>query len=106
MRKTDTNLPDARLEAALREPEPALEDDGFSDRVMGALPPKRFAGAKARRWTLALAAVSGGVLTLLLGAPLEKAFSSLALGSYATSIIALLFVTLIALPTVWAFHPE
>jgi hypothetical protein len=98
---------EARLESLLRTPEPAIGDDGFSESVMRALPARRFARAKARRWTLGGAAVAGGLASALLGGPLENAFSSLARGdSYFMSIAAVLFIAIVAVPVIWAFYTE
>ena len=82
-----------RLEAALGQREPAIGDDGFTETVMRALPRKRFAGAKARGWTLAGAAAAGGLATAVLSAPLENAFGGFAPGNAdATLMLAMLFV--------------
>jgi hypothetical protein len=98
---------DARLETALRRPEPAIGDDGFSDAVMRTLPAKRFGGARAGRWTLGGAAAAGSVFASLFGAPLENAFSSLVWGGVdATSTIAVLFVAIVAVPVVWVFYSK
>jgi hypothetical protein len=95
------------LNSQLRRPEPVIGDDGFSERVMHALPPRRFRDAKKARWTLGAAAAAGGVLTALLGPPLGNAFGSLASGgSYALLIATVLFVAIVAVPTVWALCSE
>jgi hypothetical protein len=98
---------ETQLDVMLHRPEPAIGDGGFSEDVMRALPARRFAGAKARRWTLGGAAVAGGLLAVLLGAPLENAFSSLILdGDSLAPILAVIFVAVVAAPTVWAFYSE
>lgn len=98
---------ETRLDVMLHRPEPAIGDDGFSEEVMRALPARKFSAAKARRWTLGSAALLGGLLAAALGAPLENAFDSLAWdGSYLASTLAVLFVALVAIPAVWAFHSE
>ena len=97
---------DTSLEAMLRKPETPVGDDGFSDRVMRALPRRARGGSNAGRWTLGGAAVAGGLLGALLGAPLQNAFGSLAIGggSSIASVLAVIVVALVAVPTVWAFY--
>src|SRR5688572_6841992 len=98
---------ETQLDVMLHRPEPAVGDDGFSEGVMRALPARRFARAKARRWTLGSAAATGGVLAVLFGAPLESAFSSVVVdGGYVASILAVLVVAIVAVPAVWAFYSE
>jgi hypothetical protein len=97
---------DARLEVALRESESAIGDDGFSDIVMSSLPRRRVSRTAARRLTLGGAAVAGSILTSVLGAPLETAFSSLVLeGGYGmTAIAAIVVAGLITIPVAWVFY--
>lgn len=73
MEPTNVNpLPDRddapRLEALLRRPAAALPDDGFSARVLSALPPPLIAPARARRsrrlWCAAGATLGAGVALL------------------------------------------
>lgn len=98
---------DTQLNSVLRKPEPAIGDDGFSERVMQALPARRFAGAKARRWTLGSAAVAGGLLTALLGTPLENALGTVVpVGGDLLSALAVLFIAAVAVPAVWVFYAE
>ena len=98
---------DTQLEQALRRAQPAIGDDDFSESVMRALPRRRFAGAKARRWTLGGAAVAGGVLATLLGGPLASAFSSIDSGSgFAASVFAVLLIAVVAVPAAWVFYSE
>jgi hypothetical protein len=103
----EMNSPDNRLDVILHRPDPAVGDDGFSEGVMHALPARKFAGAKAGRWTLGGAAVAGGLLAVLLGAPLENAFTSLFLdGGFLTSVLAVLFVGAVGISAAWAFLSE
>ena len=95
---------DARLEAALAKREPAVGDDGFSDAVMIALPRRKLSPAKASRRGLGLAVAIGGGLTLLLGAPLDKALPALASGAGSIAILATLIVAALCVPTAWAFY--
>jgi hypothetical protein len=98
---------DARLEAMLLEPEPAIRNDGFTETVMTAVRARRRGGAKAGRLTLGGAVLAGSVVTALVAAPLDTAFISWVPGSaYATSALAVLFVACVAIPTVWAFYAE
>lgn len=63
---------DARLDARLRQPAPALPDDGFSDRVLAALPPE--AGhARSRRRLMCGAGAAAGVLFAAIGFALRPA---------------------------------
>lgn len=97
---------DSQIETALRASEPAIGDDGFSDAVMIALPRRRLGRTSARRLTLGGAAVAGSILTSVLGAPLETAFSSLVLeGGYGLSVLAAIAVVgIIAIPVAWVFY--
>lgn len=99
---------DARLEAALREAEPAIGDDGFSEAVIGGMPRKRISNATARRFTLAGAAAVGSFLTSVLGAPVESAFSTFVLeGGYEMAVLALLaIVAVVAIPVAWVFSSK
>jgi hypothetical protein len=98
---------DARLEAMLLEPEPAIRNDGFTESVMTAVRTRRRGGAKAGRRTLGGAVIAGSVVTALVAAPLETAFISWVPGSaYVTSALAVLFVAFVAIPTVWTFYSE
>ena len=98
---------DARLEALLREPEPAIANDGFSETVMTAVRAAKRGDARTIRWTLTGAAVVGTVVTSLIAAPLSDAFSSWVPGSaYATSALAVLFVAFVAIPAAWVFYSE
>jgi hypothetical protein len=97
---------DARLEAMLREPEPAIGNDGFTETVMTALRATR-RDATTGRWTLGAAVVAGSLLAALIGAPLDLAFVSLVpAGGYATSALTWLFVAFVAVPAVWVFYSE
>ena len=95
-----------KLDAALRQSEPVIGDGDFSARVMSALPRRRPSRDTARRWTLGGAAALGSVLTSVLGAPLEEAFSRFVLegGIQATGIGIALFIGLIAIPVAWLLY--
>lgn len=99
---------DAELEVALRKSEPSIGDDGFSESVMSVLPRRRLTRATARRLTLGGAAATGSILTSVLGAPLETAFSSLVLeGGYNLTILAAVAVIgIIAIPVAWALYSK
>lgn len=99
---------DAQLEVALQKSEPAIGDDGFSEAVMGRLPGRRLSQATARRLTLGGAALAGSVLTSVLGAPLETAFTALVLeGGYAmTFVAAIAVVAAITVPVAWVFYSK
>lgn len=97
---------DARLEVALRTAEPAISDDGFSDAVMSSIPERRLSRTTARRLTLGASALAGSLLTSMLGAPLETAFSALVLeGGYGlTMLAAVVIITALTVPVAWAFY--
>lgn len=97
---------DAQLEVALRNAEPAIGDDGFSEAVIGSLPERRLSRTAARRLTLGGAALAGSVLTSVLGAPLGTAFSSLVLeGGYGVIMLAAIVVmAVITVPVAWVFY--
>jgi hypothetical protein len=98
---------DARLEAMLLEPEPAIGNDGFSETVMAAVRATKLCDARTTRWTLTGAIVAGTVITSLIAAPLNGAFSSWLPGSdYATSALAVLFVAFVAIAAAWVFYSE
>ena len=98
---------DERLQALLLEPEPAIDNDGFSETVMTAVRASRRGDGRTGRWTLGGAVVAGSLLASLIGAPLDAAFVSLVPASgYATSALAWLFVAFVAVPAVWAFYSE
>lgn len=59
---------DARLEAMLREPIPLLADDGFSARVLRALPPPTPAPALWPRVPLCAVSAALGILVAFVGA--------------------------------------
>lgn len=60
---------DARIEAWLRINSPAepLADDGFSTRVLAALPPPASESQRRRTWLCIVGAVTGAVLTAAQG---------------------------------------
>lgn len=97
---------DARIETALRAPEPTIGDDGFTQSVLDRLPARQFSQAAARRWTLGGAALAGSVLTSVIGAPLETAFSSLILGGSLNlaAVGNLIVIGVLAIPVAWAVY--
>jgi len=97
---------DTEIEIALRRFEPAIGDDGFSETVMARLPQSHFSAAAKRRWTLGGAAALGGILTSVLGAPLETAFSTFVLqGGYGMAVLGVACVVgLVAIPVAWALY--
>jgi hypothetical protein len=98
---------DARLEAMLLEAEPAIRNEGFSEAVMTAVRSTGCGNAKAGRWTVAGTAVVAPLLTALIAAPLDGAFSSWMPGSgYATSAVAVIFLAFVAVPAAWVFYSE
>jgi len=99
---------DRRLDQALRAPETAIADDGFSEIVLERLPRRRLGGAASRRWTLAAAAATGSLLTILLAPPVESAFGLARLsGGLQTFVLATLaFVATVAIPLICVFHTE
>jgi hypothetical protein len=96
-----------RLSVSLRHAE-AIGDAGFTDSVMRALPARRgLASRKARRTTLASAAVAGGAATAILGSPLDGAFSWLAQGNGSlTFVVAAVFATGLAATCFWVFWSD
>lgn len=97
---------DTEIEIALRRSEPAIGDDGFSDSVMARLPQSRLSTAAKRRWTLGGAAALGSILTSVLGAPLETAFSTFVLqGGFSMAVLGIAcLVGLVAIPVAWALY--
>ena len=96
---------DTKLDNALREPEPAIGDDGFTDGAMARLPYRAPERTVPGRWTVAGAAIAGSFATLVLAPPIESAFGLLALpGSTQTLILTVAgFVTVVAVPLGWLF---
>jgi hypothetical protein len=92
----------------LHAPEAAIADDGFSERVLHHLPRRRLGSVASRRWTLAAAAATGSLLTILLAPPVESVFGFARLsGSLQTFVIATLaFVATVAIPLIVVFHAE
>jgi hypothetical protein len=99
---------DRRVEQALRAPETAIGDDGFSESVLRGLPRRRLSSAASRRWTLAAAAATGSLLTILLAPPVESAFGLARLsGSLQTlALAALVFAATVGIPLICVFHAE
>jgi anti-sigma factor RsiW len=97
---------DSLLEAALSEPESSIGDDGFTDSVMRGLPRRRLSREAARRWTLGGAAAIGSIVTSVLGAPLETAFSAFVLeGSVSLALVApVALIGLVLIPVAWVFY--
>jgi hypothetical protein len=99
---------DSRVDNALRAPEAAIADDGFSERILQRLPKRRLSGAASRRWTLAAAAATGSLLTILLAPPVETAFGlALLPDSLRTfALAALAFAATVGIPLACVFHSE
>jgi hypothetical protein len=92
-----------KLEQVLRRPEPMLVDEDFSAGVMRALPRRKLTAAHTGRWTLGAAALAGGLVTSLFGAPIEEIAGVLTDGSSsATWLIALLCAALLSTPVIWS----
>lgn len=104
--ETETRRSESQLDTEqLRAAETAIGDNGFSDTVMARLPRKRLSRQSVRSWTLGGAAAAGSLVTALIGAPLETAFSSVMLGHYQLTVLAaLVFVGLLAIPVAWACY--
>lgn len=100
---------DQQLDQLLKQSEPELIDDGFSDAVMRSLPRKKFYQVNSRRLTLAIAAATGSVLTMLLAPPLELVLESynIVLSDDVSSLIVPAFLgALFILPLVWLLRSE
>jgi hypothetical protein len=99
---------DSRVEQALRASETAIADEGFSDSVLHRLPRRRFSGAASRRWTLAAAAATGSLLTILLAPPVESAFGLARLSGslQMLALAALAFTATVVIPLACVFHAE
>ena len=96
-----------RLDALLREREPALPDDGFTERVTAALPRARRIRARAGRWTLVGAGAAGGAFAASFGAPLQEVIAALPLvGGHSPIAVAVGLLVLVAAPVAWAFHVD
>lgn len=96
------------VEQALGAPETAIADDGFSERVLERLPRRHMSHAASRRLTLAAAAATGSLLTILLAPPVESAFSFSRLsGDLQTFIVgALAFAATVSIPLLCLYHAE
>lgn len=101
-----TEREDYSLDVALRTAEPEIVDDGFSDRVLRALPPRKRRLAVSRRWTLAAAAGTGSLLTILLAPPIEALGLALPYVGMWPVLTALAFVACVAAPLIWIARPE
>jgi hypothetical protein len=99
---------DNRVEQALRAPEAAIADNGFSESLLRLLPRRRLSSAASRRWTLAAAAAAGSLLTILLAPPVESAFGLARLsGNLQTLALgALVFAATVGIPLACVFHAE
>jgi hypothetical protein len=99
---------DSRVDHALRASEMAIADNGFSESVLRLLPRRRLSSAASRRWTLAGAAATGSLLTILLAPPVESAFGLAHLsGSLQTlALAALAFAATVGIPLACVFHAE
>lgn len=94
------------LEAALRTAEPVIADDGFSERVMAGLPPRKRHRAVTRRWTLAVAAGTGSLLTIVLAPSIEALGLALPFVGMLPVLTALVFVAVVAAPLFWISSSE
>jgi hypothetical protein len=94
------------LEAVLRTAEPAIADDGFSERVMAGLPQRKRRRAVTRRWTLAVAAGTGSLLTILLAPSIEGLGLALPYVGMLPVLTMLAFVAVVAAPLFWASSSE
>lgn len=94
---------EANLVRMLKRSDARTGDEGFTESVMASLPRRRFAGARARRWTLAMAATGGALFTAVLAAPLDRAIDRIAPGTEAGMWLVVVFASvLVALPTLWS----
>jgi hypothetical protein len=92
-----------QLAATLRKMDATLADDSFSERVLHALPRRRFTGARARRWTLAMAATAGALGTALFAEPLERMLDMVVPGEGVQAAMLVAGVgLLLAIPTLWS----
>jgi hypothetical protein len=94
------------LEDALRTAEPVIADDGFSERVMASLPPLKRRRAVTRRWTLAVAAGTGSLLTILLAPSIEALGLTLPFVGMMPVLTAIVFVAVVAAPLFWISSSE
>jgi len=94
---------DRRIEEMLRKAETSIGDDGFSENVLNRLPKKRLIRTRYRGWTLAAAAATGSILTLLLAPPIEFTLRTLeVLDRYqAVTYAAFLFLAVLLVPAAW-----
>ena len=98
---------ESRLSAALRTSDAGIGDAGFSDAVMRSLPARRRRiSANAGRWTLAGAAVAGGAVTAMLGAPLEALSLFAWGGSHLAFMVGAALAAAAAAMAFWVFCSE
>lgn len=99
---------DRQVEQGLRVPETSIADAGFSESILHRLPRRRLSGATSRRWTLAVAAAMGSLLTIVLAPPVESAFglARLSGGLQTLALAALAFVATVGIPLACVFHAE
>ena len=87
----------------LQKPEPELPDENFTRAVMDALPTPRQRPAHIGPRFVRGSALVGGALALMLGSPLENAFTASVWGGpYLAPLVAVLFVALMTVPAAWA----
>lgn len=92
-----------QLAATLRRADAAQAGDSFSERVMGTLPRRRFTGARARRWTLAMAATAGALGTAIFAEPLERVLDMIVPAREVQPWLLVAGVgLLLAVPAVWS----
>lgn len=101
------NSIEEEIDSLLYQPETALTDEEFSNRVMHRLPARRVARSHSRRWTLGIAAASGSALTALIAPPIEPVLQFYALDPALTTILtAALMASIIAIPVVWIMQSD
>jgi anti-sigma factor RsiW len=94
------------IDAALRTAELPIADDGFSDRVLASLPPRKRRRTVSRRWTLAVAAGTGSLLTIVLAPSIEALGLALPYVGMVPVLTALVFAAVVAAPLLWIMRSE
>lgn len=101
-----------KLESLLHIAEPPIADDGFSEAVLARLPPRRFSARTARQLSLAAAAGTGSLITLIAGPPnilpLDILPAGLAVpdGIAATLLTVVALTALLSIPAGWLVYME
>jgi hypothetical protein len=84
--------------------ETPLADEGFSQRVLDALPRAHFSADRLRRWILGVGAVTGCLSTAILAPPVEGAFGREPwLAPMLAPALAIGLVAVLAACVAWAF---